>query len=142
MRRTLSVAFATVGLTLVCMPANAALVNVYVFNFDFSTNAPPGSINDPIINLGDTVRWNWIDDLHSTTSVAGIPEVWDSGVLNAGQTYDHTFTNPGTFWYFCTMHGFDNGNGTAQGMAGTVTVVPGECPRLPRLTTAPACRLR
>ncbi|MBA3725175.1 MAG: PEP-CTERM sorting domain-containing protein [Armatimonadetes bacterium] len=37
---------------------------------------------------------------------------------------EHTFTNVGTWWYFCMLHGFDNGDGTAGGMSGTVTVVP------------------
>ena len=41
-----------------------------------------------------------------------------------GSTFDHTFTNVGVWEYYCQNHGFDNGNGTAGGMAGKVTVVP------------------
>jgi hypothetical protein len=52
-------------------------------------------------------------------------ESWNSGDFSTvGHTYDHTFTHTGTFWYFCDIHGFDNGNQTAGGMAGTITVVP------------------
>ncbi len=40
-------------------------------------------------------------------------------------TFDHAFTHVGTFWYYCQMHGFDNGDGTADGMAGTITMIPG-----------------
>jgi plastocyanin len=92
-----------------------ATVDVHVLNFAFNPN--------PVtINVGDTVHWIWDTSFHSTTSVAGSLEQWDSGVLNAGATFDHTFTHAGTFVYYCTIHGHDNGNGTASGMAADVVV--------------------
>ncbi len=51
-------------------------------------------------------------------------EQWDSGLLNAGATFDHTFTHVGTFAYYSTVGGTDNGNGTASGMFGTIIVLP------------------
>jgi hypothetical protein len=36
--------------------------------------------------------------------------------------FEHTFSHVGRFWYYCLPHGFDLGNGTAGGMAGTITV--------------------
>ncbi len=109
-----------------CVPAFAGnTVIVHIFNFDFSINPQGGAIEDVVINVGDTVRWLWDQGTHSTKSVAGIPEVWESQVTNVvGTTFDHTFTNVGEWQYFCTIHGFDNGNQTAGGMSGTVTVVP------------------
>jgi plastocyanin len=92
-----------------------ATVTVHVVNFAFTP--------DPVtIHVGDTVHWVWDTNDHSTTSVAGSLESWDSGVHNAGFTFDHTFTHAGTFVYYCVIHGSDNGNGTASGMAGTITV--------------------
>ena len=88
---------------------------VDLVNFSFS----PGTVT---IHVGDTVHWVWNSNNHSTTSVAGIAEHWDSGVHNNGFTFDHTFTQVGAFAYYCVIHGFDNGNGTAGGMSGTVTV--------------------
>src|SRR5262245_30553205 len=100
-----------------------ATVTVHIFNNDFSANVKGQPIVDPTINVGDTIHWVWDEGLHSTTSVAGIAEQWDSGVFSTvGHTFDHTFTNVGTFAYYCTIHGFDNGNGTAGGMSGTITV--------------------
>lgn len=32
----------------------------------------------------------------------------------------HTFTHPGTYVYYCDIHGFDFRNGTAGGMAATI----------------------
>jgi plastocyanin len=107
------------------VPAAAATLTVHVFDFDFSTDGTHQNIIDAVINQGDTIHWLWDNGIHSTTSVTGISETWDSGVQSTvGHTFDHTFTHTGTFWYFCQVHGFDNGNGTAGGMAGTVTVNP------------------
>jgi plastocyanin len=92
-----------------------ATVTVDLVNFSFSPN--------PVtIHVGDTVHWVWDSNNHSTTSVAGSAEQWDSGVHNSGFTFDHTFTQTGSFSYYCVIHGFDNGDGTAGGMSGTITV--------------------
>ena len=98
-----------------------ATVTVHVVNFAFNP--------DPVtIHVGDTVHWVWDTDNHSTTSVAGSAESWDSGVHNSGFTFDHTFRQAGSFVYYCTIHGADNGNGTASGMAGTIKVVGAAAP--------------
>jgi plastocyanin len=43
---------------------------------------------------------------------------WSSGDLYTGQTWQHTFTTPGTYLYFCRYH-------AAEGMLGTIAVVAG-----------------
>jgi plastocyanin len=107
------------------LPAAADIVICNVFNFDFSTNLPGQPIADPVIRVGDTVRWTWRGGLHNTVSAAGQAESWASPITSTvGFTFDHTFTVPGTYHYYCAVHGFDNGDGTAGGMSGTVTVLP------------------
>src|SRR5689334_14495813 len=71
-----------------------------------------------MIQVGDTVRWVWDANGHSSTSgTPGHPDgMWDSGTQNTGFTFSFTFTNAGTFSYFCTPHG------ACCGMTGTVTV--------------------
>ncbi|MBC8109178.1 MAG: PEP-CTERM sorting domain-containing protein [Anaerolineae bacterium] len=97
---------------------------VHVFNFEYSA-APVGPPVDPTINVGDSIHWQWDSGFHSVTSVAGSAESYNSNTLfGPGPTFDHTFAQGGTFTYFCTVHGFDNGDGTAGGMFGTITVVP------------------
>lgn len=63
------------------------------------------------IKAGETVEWV-NDDLtpHTVTSQSG---EFDSGSIDAGETWRHTFTQPGTFPYFCTFH---------KEMTGTVVV--------------------
>lgn len=66
----------------------------------------PGSI---IINTGDKVSWINTDvEAHTVTS--GLASSTDSGkqfnsgLLNANQTFEHTFDKPGTYIYYCTIH--------------------------------------
>lgn len=104
--------------------------DVNVFNFDFSVNPIGQPIVDPTIELGDTVRWTLIQSpggaFHDITSVIGIPEEFTSRrMTDIGQTFEHTFTHLGSWWYYCSPHGFDRGDGTAGGMAGVIHVVPG-----------------
>jgi hypothetical protein len=93
---------------------------VDVFDFDFGNAATQQHV-DPTIPVGGTVRWHWVNGLHSSTSVQGIAESWDSGDQTDGD-FDHTFTQAGDFPYYCDQHGFDLGNGTAGGMSGIVHV--------------------
>ena len=61
------------------------------------------------IHVGDTVQWVWVSGFHSTTSgsCSGggcLPDgKWDSGV-GSGMTFSHTFTQAGTYPYFCSAH--------------------------------------
>lgn len=103
----------------------ADTVTVYVFDFDYSINRPGfGPVEDAVIQLGDTVRWEWLADFHTVTSCLGNPEVFDSGTFDTGDAFEVTFTHPGRWSYYCIPHGADLGNGTATGMSGTVTVLP------------------
>jgi plastocyanin len=97
-------------------------VDIHIYDFGFGTAAHTPS--DPTIQVGDTVHWIWDASNHSTTSAAGQAESWNSGVLPVSSTFDHTFTQLGTFNYYCSIHGFDLGNGNVGGMSGFITVVP------------------
>jgi amicyanin len=59
----------------------------------------PGTVT---ITVGDTVTWTNRDPVvHTATSTAG---AFDSGELGTGESYQVTFTEPGTFDYLCTPH--------------------------------------
>jgi plastocyanin len=94
-------------------PADGATTTVMVGDGGFFF--VPSSVT---IGVGDTVQWTWSASGHSST--AGTPDqpsgVWDSGVLNQGATFSHTFPAAGSFPYFCTPHG------ACCGMIGSVTV--------------------
>ena len=81
------------------------------------------------VRAGTTVKWtNESDNRHSATDdpkfekaagMAILPakgEPWTTPFVGNGETASHTFTEPGTYQYFCRNHG-------QFGMVGTITVV-------------------
>ena len=68
------------------------------------------------VPVGATVVWNRTGT-HPHTVTAD-DNSFDSGTLRAGQGFEHTFTQAGSFAYYCDVHG---GPGSV-GMSGTVTV--------------------
>src|SRR5438067_5704155 len=110
--------------------ASAATIDVTV--------APNGDLvfspSSVTIHPGDTVRWTWAASFHSSTSgIPGAPNgIWDSGILNQGATFSHTFNSAGTFPYYCIPHG------GCCGMVGTVIVV--SATPTPRPTTTATTR--
>ncbi len=78
------------------------------------------------IHVGDTVHWVWASSGHNVVSgMNGNPDnrfcsprdgnCGGAPLSNAGTTYDHVFTAPGAFPYYCAAH-------VALGMTGTITV--------------------
>jgi plastocyanin len=59
------------------------------------------------ISVGTTVEWTNADPLaHSVTAV---DKSFNSGLIQPGKTFRHTFTKAGTFNYFCMPHPFMKG---------------------------------
>ncbi|MEM3685096.1 MAG: cupredoxin domain-containing protein [Conexivisphaerales archaeon] len=55
-----------------------------------------------IIGVNNTVQWVNHDSIaHTVTSVNG---VFDSGNMQPGATFTYTFTEPGTYEYYCVYH--------------------------------------
>jgi plastocyanin len=69
------------------------------------------------IHVGDTITWsNAGPSSHTATAHGGS---FDTGVLKKGQSASHTFTQAGTFTYFCQIHTFMHG--TIVVLAATTT---------------------
>ena len=68
-----------------------------ISDFQFS----PASVT---VNVGGTVTWT--NNGPSTHTVTADDGSFDSGNLNAGKTFSHTFQTAGTFSYHCTIHPF------------------------------------
>jgi plastocyanin len=84
--------------------------------------------NEITIDASDTVRWSWASSGHSVSS--GNPCTIDGqfcspdntncqagSLSNAGTVYEFTFTQPGTYSYFCAAH-------CSIGMTGVINVAP------------------
>ena len=70
-------------------------VAVKIDNFSFS----PATITIPV---GTTVRWTNGDDIPHT--VVSDDKAFKSKTLDTDEAFTYTFTKPGTYNYFCSIH--------------------------------------
>lgn len=76
--------------------------NIVITNTGFTPN-------NRIIELGDLVRFIWLDDNHSSTSVDTLStDKWDSGVQDSSFTYEIELKIPGIKPYYSTPDGGPN----------------------------------
>ncbi len=69
------------------------------------------------IPAGTTVTWTWVGGFHDVTAT-GTPAFPSSGApVGPPETFSHTFNAPGTYLYFCSVHG-----SPTDGMRGTIVV--------------------
>jgi plastocyanin len=82
----------------------------------------PGSLS---IVVGDSVTWSFSGEIHTVTSgQPGFPDgTFDSGIVEPGGTFQHTFNAPGSFPYFCQIH--------SEQMFGTIVVKVAATPKPP-----------
>jgi plastocyanin len=100
-----SMAVLLAALVLATRPANtfaatpddksASEVTVKIDNFSFS----PATIT---VAAGTTVRWTNHDDIPHT--VVADDKMFKSKVLDTDEQFTYTFTKPGTYSYFCSIH--------------------------------------
>ena|SRR5271165_7018767 len=74
-------------------PATEATVKIDNFSF------APATIT---VAAGTTVRWTNRDDIPHT--VVSDDQSFKSKAMDTDEAYTHTFTKPGTYSYFCSIH--------------------------------------
>jgi len=73
---------------------------------------------NPLVAVGGTVTWNWIDSGHSVTSDGSPAFTPNAPVSNAGTTLGPiVFATAGTYSFHCSIHGVAGtyGSGTMTG---------------------------
>lgn len=84
----------------------------------------PANLN---VNVGDTIRWVWINGTHTTTSTTipvGAP-AWDEPITSSNTFYEYRVAVAGTYNYLCTPHANSQiGHFTATMPAATLAVSP------------------
>jgi plastocyanin len=76
-------------------PASAAVVDVAIIDFDFQPT-------ESVVAIGTTVEWTVTQQSpHTVTAADGS---FDSGILDVGGRFQHTFLDAGTFAYACRLH--------------------------------------
>jgi len=90
--------------------AAARTMTVQIDNFTF---APA----DLTVSAGTTVTWKNADD--SPHRIADKNGAYSSAALDTDDSFSHTFTTPGVYNYFCSIHPY---------MVGKITVKPSAPP--------------
>jgi amicyanin len=91
-------------------PALAADTAVKIGNFTFG----PQEVR---VKAGTTVTWTNEDDIpHTVVS----PDNFRSKVLDTDGTYTFTFTTPGTYKYFCSLHPHMTGTIVVEAATGSI----------------------
>ncbi len=88
----------TAGITEKAQPATQSrnqTVTITISNFTFAPK-------DLQIEAGTTIIWNNSLGRHTVTADDGS---FDSPIMASGEEFKHTFSKPGTFPYFCKLHG-------------------------------------
>jgi amicyanin len=87
---------ASIAAVLGCVaPAFGAELDVKIDNFTFN----PQTIT---VKAGTTVTWTNEDDIPHT--VVATAKAFKSKVLDSNDTFSLTFTTPGSYEYFCSLH--------------------------------------
>ena len=123
-------------------------VSVAVGDIWFCDASFQDGVCDTVIDVGDTVVWDFSGtELPHTTTECGAScdtpassPAWDSGAIaGGGETFEFTFTEPGTYLYRCAIHPFtQRGQIIVQGAPTTATVTPPPSPTASEETPPPA----
>lgn len=98
--------------------ANSSAVQITITNGASNPSNAPGYSPDNallIIGKNNTVTWTNDDPVHHTVTTTSAPSgaSFNSGNMNQGASFTCTFTQPGTYRYYCVYHSW---------MVGTILV--------------------
>ncbi len=111
------------GLVALAAPGGVAAADREVEAFSYGFRAEYVKVD-----AGDTVTWRMGagGESHTVTTLGRVPQRFDSGVKDRGETFAFTFSSPGRYEYYCELH--------TGLMFGSVQVGPDETrPELSRL---------
>jgi plastocyanin len=108
MTRLFACALLAAAIMISPVAVQAADMQVKIDNFTFS----PQSLT---VKAGTTVTWTNEDDIPHV--VAG-PPTFKSKALDTDDHFSFTFTTPGTYSYFCSLHPHMTGSIVVEGATG------------------------
>jgi len=85
----------------------AVTSEVKIDNFSFAPQALT-------VAVGTTVTWTNRDDIPHTVVSTDDPKVFKSKVLDTDEKFSFTFSKPGSYAYFCSVHPKMTGKVTVQ----------------------------
>lgn len=114
LRMALSAALLITVAFLTQQSAIAGSTTIQVGDIWFCNESFENGVCETTISPGDTVVWSFDGTIqpHTTTACGASCDdptaspLWDSGLAGDGSTFEHTFTEPGTYLYYCQVHPF------------------------------------
>ncbi|MGK4592614.1 cupredoxin domain-containing protein [Amycolatopsis sp. w19] len=106
----LTAAFLILQALCLAPPVDAATQQVMMQDYAYG----PAALT---VRAGDTVTWMQHDQAPHDVVTTSAPVAFRSPQLSAGQSWSYTFTKPGTYSYYCSVH---------PDMRATVTVLAAE----------------
>ena len=93
--------FLVFGLLLASLIGRGTKHLITVASFQFSPNALT-------VSVGDTIRWEWVDGSHTTTSttIPGTAPAWDFPLFQPDAFFEYRVAVAGNYTYRCTPHEF------------------------------------
>ncbi|HEX6361043.1 cupredoxin family copper-binding protein [Actinophytocola sp.] len=88
-----------VGLLFLLAPARAEAASEHVAMENYAYSSASLTIQ-----VGDTVTWTNHDQAPHDVVTTSAPAAFRSPLLETGQTWSFTFTVPGTYSYYCSVH--------------------------------------
>lgn len=83
----------------------------------FTSGGPRFEPSNVEVPAGTTVTFVWEDGVHDVTPAGNSTFQGSGDPVSAPQSFPVTFTEPGTYTFFCSVHG-----SATSGMHGTITV--------------------
>jgi plastocyanin len=117
--KSLKLIYSSLAVTIILLATNQVHATKWIVNVQNFTFSPA---NLPNVNVGDTVKWVWVNGTHTTTSttIPGGAASWDHPITSSNTFYEYPVTVSGSYAYQCTPH-------AGMGMVGSftaTTVVP------------------
>lgn len=83
------------------LPLNAKTI---IITADANNTFTPNAVLDAVV--GDTIKWNWIGGIHTTTSMFIPPgaATWNANLDNVNTSFSYKITVAGAYVYQCTPH--------------------------------------
>lgn len=117
---------------LAATPAAAAGHAVDMAHYAFS----PATLT---VSAGETVTWTNHDQAPHDVTTTSAPVAIKSPTLSTGQSFTYTFTTPGTYSYYCSIHPDMQARIVVQPAAATAAPAPaGAPPRQPTRQSRPS----
>lgn len=102
-------AFVAITVALVGCPSNIPIPQPVEGTVDVFMEGIAFVPSQVTIKRGESVRWTNRDGVRHTTT-SGRPgdsdagKIWDSSIMDPGQSFTHQFNEVGEFIYFCELH--------------------------------------